>query len=220
MNTDLHFVSSPQSQCWPKTSEASRCTPLFSRKQWQYHSLLAGQWQPDVLQSRPVPLFCLLLGPEQVSTCEVPIVFVVMIFLLQIISFFTAWTHLRTHQTWNIRHTCWKNSSSSPISTTSWRYNQGKCVLPYNSHILCRTFRTFSPRVYWIVPISAFFSANSRNVANLLFRTPPGDFTSLHETLQVAAVDRTYQKLSPTLHLVAVVVQSISALRHKAVKSL
>ena len=45
---------------------------------------------------------------------EVIIVFVVMIFLSQMIPFFTAWTYPKTHQTWNLGHTwlkllelCW-----------------------------------------------------------------------------------------------------------------
>ena len=33
------------------------------------------------------------------------------------------------------------NLLSSWISTTRWRFNQGKCVLAYNSHILCRTLK-------------------------------------------------------------------------------
>ena len=33
------------------------------------------------------------------------------------------------------------NRLSSSISTSRWCYNQGKCILVYNSHILCRTFK-------------------------------------------------------------------------------
>ena len=60
------------------------------------------------------------------------------------------------------------NLLSSSISTTRWRDNQGKCVLAYNSHILCRTFknlisrrslncaesRHYRPRLF---PLIAFF---------------------------------------------------------------
>ena len=46
-----------------------------------------------------------------------------------------------------------------------------------------------------------------------------GHLTNFHQTLQVASVDKTYQKLSPMSHLVAVVVQSILMLHHKTIKS-
>ena len=59
------------------------------------------------------------------------------------ITFFTAWTYPKTHQTWNINHTWLKmfNLLSSWISTTRWCYNQGKYVLAYNSHIFYSTFK-------------------------------------------------------------------------------
>ena len=84
-----------------------------------------------------------LLGPEQVSTCKVPIVFRITTFSSQMITFFTAWTCPKTHQTWNIHHTCRKfhNRLSHSIFTTRWCYNQEKWVLPYNSHTLCGTFK-------------------------------------------------------------------------------
>lgn len=37
-------------------------SPLFLQKQWQYHSLYAGQWQPDIPQSCPVPPLLFILS--------------------------------------------------------------------------------------------------------------------------------------------------------------
>ena len=76
------------------------------------------------------------LMPEQVSSCEVPIVFVVTTFLSQLIAFFTAWTYPKTHQTWNLAHTYQKMLL---IPTTRWSNNQGKCILPHNSRIIYHT---------------------------------------------------------------------------------
>ena len=44
--------------------------------------------------------------------------------LSQMIAFVTAWTYPKTCSTWDISHTC------------KMRYNQGKCVLAYNSYTL------------------------------------------------------------------------------------
>ena len=59
------------------------------------------------------------------------------------------------------------NLLSSSISTTRCHYNQGKCILAYNSQF------PFHFPAHFRLP---FFSANSWNVANLLFRTPPRRF--------------------------------------------
>ena len=92
-----------------------------------------------------------LSGPEQVLTCEVPIVFWMTTFSSQIIAFFTAWTYPKTHQTWNIPVEKWHNLLSSSISITMWHCYQEKCVLAYNSHILCRTFKNLtSTQLCWI----------------------------------------------------------------------
>ena len=123
--------------------------------------------------------FSLLLGSSQVSTCEVPIVFPMTTFSYQMVAFFTAWTYPKAHQTWNIYVTLAKNFHnllSYSNSTTRWRYNQGKCALAYNSHILCHTFKnliiTCSPNSaesHDIGHFLPFFSAKWPNVANLLF---------------------------------------------------
>ena len=131
----------------------------------------------------------MFLGPEQVSTCEVPIVFWKTIFFLsQMIVFFTAWICPQTHQLEIYVTPARKchNPLSSSISTTRWRYNQGKCILAYNSHILCCTFKnlifTRSLNCTETRDIGhahfhlLFFPANSWNVANLLFQTPPRRF--------------------------------------------
>ena len=79
-----------------------------------------------------------------------------------------------------------QNVLASSISTTRWCYNQGKCIL---------FSKTLYPRIHWIVLNLVighahfrfpFFSANSRNIANLLFWTP---LTDLHQTLHKASMD-------------------------------
>ena len=78
-----------------------------------------------------------LLGPEQVSTCEVPIVFRMKIFFVPNDCIF----HCLTHIVYVTPAEKCLNLLSSSISTTRWRYNQGKCTLAYNSHIRCHTFK-------------------------------------------------------------------------------
>ena len=54
---------------------------------------------------------------------------------------------------------------SMGISTTRWHYNQGKCILAYNSHILYRTFKNLISTRSRSMPISAlifFFFAKCR----------------------------------------------------------
>ena len=71
-----------------------------------------------------------------------------MSFSSQMIPFFTAWTYPK-QQTCNTHDEKCHNVLSSSISTTRWRYNQGKCILAYT---LCRTFKNLiSPcSVKWI----------------------------------------------------------------------
>ena len=93
---------------------------------------------------------------------------------------------------------------SSSISTSRWNYNQGKCILAYNSHILCRIFKNLiSTR--WIVlnlviyatSISGpgFFPAYLRNGANLLFQVLPGHFTNFHHTYAHSICGPFWQKV-------------------------
>ena len=69
----------------------------------------------------------------------------------------------------------------SSISTTRWHYNQGKCILVYNSHILCRTFKNLisMPSLNWVesrdignAHFCLFFFANLEYVINILFPAP------------------------------------------------
>ena len=85
------------------------------------------------------------LCPVQVSSCEVPVIFWILTFSFQILSFFTAWTYPKL-----IKLYCLLSIVASSISTTRWRYNQGECVLAYNSYILCCTFKTLYPHIHWI----------------------------------------------------------------------
>ena len=88
---------------------------------------------------------------------------------------------------------------SSSISTTRWRYNQGKCILAYNSHILCCTFKNLISTCSLNCAESCdighahfrrpLFSANLQNIAKYrkpTFRNPPGNFTEFPKTLHSA----------------------------------
>ena len=79
---------------------------------------------------------------------------------------------------------------SMGISTTRWHYNQGKCILAYNSHILYRTFKNLISTRSRSMPISAliffFFCKMSQTY---FFKLLSGNFTDLHETLHTASVD-------------------------------
>ena len=68
------------------------------------------------------------------------------------------------------------NLLSSSISTTRWSYSQGKCVLAYNSHILCCTFKNLIFTHSLNCPESCDIGQAHLNVANPLFRTPPRQF--------------------------------------------
>ena len=57
--------------------------------------------------------------------------------------------------------------------------------------------------------------AKSPRMKNILFPNPPRPLDNLHQTLQVASVDKSHQKLSPTSHLVA---RPILMLCHKTIK--
>ena len=72
-----------------------------------------------------------------------PIVFWMTTFSSQIITFFTTWTYPKLTKLGIYITPARKihNKLLSSISTIRWRYNQGKCVLAYNSHILCLTFK-------------------------------------------------------------------------------
>ena len=128
------------------------------------------------------------------------LVFVVTIFLPQMIAFSLLGHTLRLTKL-GIYITPAKkchNILSSSVSTTRWRYNPGKCVLPYNSHILYRTFNdliytsslncaesrdvdTFPPTV---------FCSQIREMSQTYFsELLPGNFTNLHETLHTVSVD-------------------------------
>ena len=54
---------------------------------------------------------------------------------------------------------------SSSISSPRWCYNQGKCVLAYNSHILCRTFKN-------LISIRSLSYAESSDTCHAHFRIP------------------------------------------------
>ena len=130
-----------------------------------------------------------------------------MIFLSQIITFFTAWICPKTLQTWSIRHTWRKchNLLSSSISTIRRRYNQGKCILPYTSHILCCAFKN-------LISERSLNSAESRDIGHAhfclrffveiykisqtyVFELLPGHFTDLHQTLHTASLDSPDKKI-------------------------
>ena len=75
-------------------------------------------------------------------------------------------------------------------------YNQGKCVLAYNSHLLCGTVKnlicTHSLNCAESRDIGhahfCFFPANLGNDTNLFFELLAGNFTDLQETLHTASV--------------------------------
>ena len=89
-----------------------------------------------------------------------------------------------------------QNLLSSSISTTRWCYNQGKCVLAYNSYFVTHS-KTLYPCVHWIVESSAidpflptifsrkFAICHKPTFSELL----PGNFTYFHQTLHTASVD-------------------------------
>ena len=91
------------------------------------------------------------------------------------------------------------------ISTTKWRYNRGKCILAYNSHILCCTFKN-------LISTHLLNCAESRGTGHAhlrlmffpclceipqtyFFKLLPGDFTDFHATLHTASVDSPDKKL-------------------------
>ena len=98
--------------------------------------------------------------PAGRSTCEVPIVFWMTTFASQIITFFTTWTYPKLTK-FGIYITPAReihNQLLSSVSTIRWRYNQGKCVLAYNSHVLCRTFKNciYSALQKYSAPLELF----------------------------------------------------------------
>ena len=84
--------------------------------------------------------FTHLLGPEQVSTCEGPIAFWITIFCPKW-SHFSLPEHAPKLTKLGIYITPAKKLFLSYISTTRWRYDQGKCVLVCNFNIVYSTFK-------------------------------------------------------------------------------
>ena len=142
--------------------------------------------------NRDVVCFCTLLGPEQVSTCEVPIVFGVRTFWSQMNAFLTAWTYPKTHQTWNIGHIGKKcyNLLSLGISTTGWRYNW-LLYCTFNNFIFTHDIG----HGHFHVPFFFFFffSQIREMLQTYFFKPLPADFTDLHKTLLTASVDPPYK---------------------------
>ena len=104
------------------------------------------------------------------------------------------------------RETSWKKPGEKLynllllwISTTRWRYNQGKCILVYNPHILCHTFKNListhsvncAESRGKATPISAccFFFFFCKMTKTYFFELLPGDFSNLHGTWHTASVD-------------------------------
>ena len=109
------------------------------------------------------------LGPKQSSTCEVPITFVVMTFLSQMIAFFTAWIYRKRHQTW------YKNLAKNvtiELCGISW----------YRPHLFKLTF-------------FFFFLQIGEMLQTYFFELLLGNFTNLHKTLRTASVDSPDKKL-------------------------
>ena len=106
-------------------------------------------------------------------------VFVVTTCLSQMIAFFTAWTNPKTHQTsLHLPKNCICFCLEFPPLSGAIDKESAFCLITpiyFVSHS-----KTIYPCSRWIkaTPISTyhFFSVNSRNVANLLFRTPPRQF--------------------------------------------
>ena len=84
--------------------------------------------------------FTHLLGPEQVETCEGPIAFWITIFSPKW-SHFSLPEHAPKLTKLGIYITPAKKLFLSYISTTRWRYDQGKCVLVCNFNIVYSTFK-------------------------------------------------------------------------------
>ena len=74
---------------------------------------------------------------------------------------------LNMHQNWpNLEYTHHKNCDnllSSSISTTRWCYNQGNCILAYESHKLCHTFKNF-------ISMRSLNCVESRHIGHAHFR--------------------------------------------------
>ena len=128
-------------------------------------------------------------------------------FSSRMLKFFTAWTCSKTHQSWKymshlpkmfIIYCC---PQFPPLRNYNQgkHYNQGKCVLAYNSHILCHTFKN-------LMSTPSLNCAESRHVGHThicLFlqicqilhtyfvELFPDYFTDLHKMLHTASVDST-----------------------------
>ena len=116
-----------------------------------------------------------LLGPKRVSTCDVPIVFRMTTFSSQIITFFTAWTSPKTKlgiyvipaENFIIYcHPQFLPLGGAIIKESTFCQVQN---LISTCSLNCAESRHIG-HAHFRPPF--FFSANLRNFANLLFRTP------------------------------------------------
>ena len=173
----------PSDISWFRSKASALFSPVFNSVQYNLinHNCLTKHQNSSAF----------LLGPKQVLTCEVPIVF-------QMTTFSSEWSHFSLPENaqkltkLGIYVTKFHNLLLSPISTTRWHYNQGKCFLACNSHILCCTFKN-------LISTRSLNCAESRHIGHAHFRLPffsqiretsqtyfsvllPGDFTDLRQT--------------------------------------
>ena len=139
-----------------------------------------------------------LLGPEQVSTCKVPIVFRMTTFSSQMIPLPEHTPKLTKLGIYITRAQKCHNLLSPFISTTRWCYNQGKCVLAISTLSLNIWFFFFFLRKF----------AKCRKSTFLIFFLYSKHYSSYYLTLTlIITTSRTFCSkhkalvISNTIHL-------------------